>query len=73
MGAFDAQRLFSTLPFRQYADEAADWSHYAKTQQERQALEMLALTWSRAAILADRYDQPGVADSLPHTTLKAAA
>jgi hypothetical protein len=40
--------------FRLYADEALRESSKAVREDERQALEDLALTWARAAVASDR-------------------
>jgi hypothetical protein len=40
--------------FRQYAEEALLWVARSKTEQEKQLLLELVLTWTQAAVASDR-------------------
>jgi hypothetical protein len=40
--------------FREYAEEAMQWSRKAKTEAARQKLLGLAFTWIQAALISDR-------------------
>ena len=40
--------------FRQYAEEALLWVAQSKTEQEKQLLLELVLTWTQAAVASDR-------------------
>jgi hypothetical protein len=40
--------------FREFADEAFQWSRKAKTEAARQILLALAFTWIQAALISER-------------------
>jgi hypothetical protein len=40
--------------FREYAEEALQWSRQSKTEDAKKILIDLALTWSKAASLSER-------------------
>ena len=40
--------------FREYAEEALQWSRQSKTEYARNVLIDLALTWRQAALLSER-------------------
>ena len=40
--------------FRQYAEEALLWVAQSKTEEEKQLLLELVLTWTQAAVASDR-------------------
>ena len=39
--------------FRQYAEEALRWAYQSKTEKNKQALIMLARTWTQAAVQSE--------------------
>jgi hypothetical protein len=39
--------------FREYAEEALQWSRQSKTEEEKKALLDLAVTWTQAAALTE--------------------
>jgi hypothetical protein len=40
--------------FREYAEEALQWSRQSKTEEEKKTLLDLAVTWTQAASLSER-------------------
>ena len=40
--------------FRQYAEEALRWAYQSKTEKNKQALILLARTWTQAAVQSER-------------------
>jgi len=40
--------------FREYADEALQWSRQSNTEEEKKALLDLAFTWTQAASLSEK-------------------
>ena len=40
--------------FREYAEEALQWSRHSTTKEEKKALLDLAVTWTQAASLSER-------------------
>jgi hypothetical protein len=40
--------------FRQYAEEALRWAYQSKTGKNKQAMIMLARTWTQAAVQSER-------------------
>ena len=40
--------------FREYAEEALQWSHQSSIEEEKKALLDLAVTWTQAAALSEK-------------------
>jgi hypothetical protein len=40
--------------FREYAEEALQWSRQSKTEEDKKALADLAFTWMQAAALSEQ-------------------